>query len=102
MEAKRVGNLSVNDGHGLMDNEGLCESLLNDMNNLFKQLFSGQYLLACSVATQITQKLINLKKGIRNDTESLKDNIENLKNQINELNMMFSVNANKKDGVNVE
>ena len=31
---KKAGDITVNDGKGLMDNEGLCDSLLLDLNNL--------------------------------------------------------------------
>jgi hypothetical protein len=100
MNSKKIGDLTVNDGKGLYDNEGLCDTLIKDMNNLLKQLFSGQYLAACNVITQITQKLVNLKKGIKTDTDSLKNNIEDLKKQNAELNRMLS--EQKKDGVESE
>lgn len=85
MEKKQVSNATVNDGKGLYDNEGLCETLLNDLNNLFKHLMNGQYINACTVASFMAQKLINLKKGIKTDMDSLQKNIEELKNMNNSL-----------------
>lgn len=79
-------NITANDGKGLYDNEGLCDSLINDLNNLVKQCMNGQYIVACSVVSQIAQKLINLKSGIKHDTDALKNNIEDMKNLNNELN----------------
>ena len=98
MNSKKIGDLTVNDGRGLFDNEGLCDTLINDMNNLLKQFLTGQYLTGCIVVSQISQKLINLKKGIKTDTDSLKNNIEELKNQNNELQRMLSEKSKTKDG----
>ena len=97
MNGKKIGDLTVNDGGGLFDSEGLCDSLINDLNNLLKQTVSGQYIVACSVATQMAQKLINLKKGIKADTDSLKENIETLKREKTMLNECVD-NLTKKDG----
>lgn len=76
---KKIGDLTVNDGKGLMDNEGLCDSLINDLNNLVKQFITGQYIIGCSLVTAMSQKLINLKKGIHDDMQSMKDKVEELK-----------------------
>ena len=69
----------MNDGKGLYDNEGLCDSLINDLNNLVKQFMAGQCILGCSVVTAMSRKLINLKKGIHDDMQSMKDRVEELK-----------------------
>lgn len=79
MDVKKVGNLTVNDGGGLYDNEGLCDTLINDLNNLIKQFMNGQYIVGCSVAAQMAQKLINLKKGIKADLDSMREKVEDLK-----------------------
>ena len=76
---KKVGDITVNDGKGLMDNEGLCDSLIIDLNNLSKQLMTGQYIQFCTLVVSMSQKLINLKKGITNDMQSMKDKLEELK-----------------------
>lgn len=87
---KQVGDLTVNDGKGLMDNEGLCDSIINDLNNLVKQLLSGQYIVGCTVITEMAQKLINLQKGIRNDMQSMKDKLEELKRINDDLMQQIS------------
>lgn len=76
---KKVGDITINDGKGLMDNEGLCDSLLIDLNNISKQLMTGQYIQFCTLVVSMSQKLINLKKGITNDMQSMKDKLEELK-----------------------
>ena len=82
---KKVGDLTVNDGKGLMDNEGVCDSLLLDLNNLPKVLMTGQYIQFCTLVVSMSQKLLNLKKGITNDMQSMKDKVEELKRMNDDL-----------------
>ena len=84
--------IPVNDGKGLLDNVGMCDSLANDLNILVKDLTNGDYLKFCFMVAQMTTKLSNLKKGIQNDTNSLKHNIEELKRIISELQSKEGVN----------
>ena len=85
-------NKKVNDGKGLFDNEGLCDTIKQDLNNLIRLVMNGQYILACSLVSSIAIRLENLKKGIKNDSDSQKEKIEELKRQIDSL-------LNDKDGV---
>lgn len=73
-------DVPVNDGGGLMDNIGLINSLIVDCNNSTKALVSGNYVLYSSINVQMVQKLTELKKGVKNDTEGLMKQIEDLKN----------------------
>jgi hypothetical protein len=82
---KKIGDLTVNDGHGLLDNEGLCDSIVEDLNNLLKNIAAGQYIRVSSLVLEMVQKLMNLKKGIRNDRKSLEDQLEDLRRLNNEL-----------------
>ena len=82
---KKVGELTVNDGKGLMDNEGLCDSLLLDLNNLPKVLMTGQYIQFCAMIASMAQRLANLKKGINADMQSMKDKVEELKRMNDDL-----------------
>lgn len=95
---KRVGDLTVNDGNGLFDNEGLCDSLIADCNNAVKHLCSGQYLQFCGQMIQITKKLTNLKTGIRNDMQALVNKVEELKRMNDELAEQVYGLPVKKDG----
>ena len=85
-------NIKVNDGGGLFDNEGLCDQLKRDLNNVIKCAMAGEYVTACALVAGMNVKLSNLKKGIKADTDSLKEKIEDLKRLINSMN--------EKDGVN--
>lgn len=76
---KKIGDLNVNDGKGLYDNEGLCDSLLLDLNKLPRLLIDNQFVSCCSLIVSMTQKITNLKTGIRNDMDSMAVKIEELK-----------------------
>ena len=95
---KKVGDISVNDGKGLFDNDGLCDSLLNDLNNLPKTLANGQYIQFCAVVSNMAQKIINLKNGIRNDMDSMKAKVEELKRTNDELANQLTGLPVEKDG----
>ncbi|MBO7206995.1 MAG: hypothetical protein J6W10_05220 [Kiritimatiellae bacterium] len=75
----------MNDGKGLFDNEGLCDTIKQDLNSLIKLAMNGQYILACSLVASIAVRLENLKKGIKSDSDSQKEKIEELKRQIDSL-----------------
>ena len=71
--------IPVNDGKGLYNNEGLCDTLKIDLNNLLKSFNSGQLIQAAGIVIQMVQKLDNLKKGIKADLASKDEIIEELK-----------------------
>ena len=79
--------ITVNDGGGLMDNIGLIDSLLIDCNDLPKALISGEYVRFCGKIVEMVQKLALLKQGVKNDTESMKNQIKELlkERDVNEL-----------------
>ena len=87
---KKIGDLAVNDGKGLMDNEGLCDSLLLDLNNLPKVLMTGQYIQFCAMVSSMAQRLANLKKGINADMQSMKDKVEEMKRINDDLMQQIS------------
>ena len=82
---KKVGDLTVNDGKGLMDNEGLCDSLLVDLNRIPKALMDGQNIQFCAIIQSMAQRLTKLKSGIKADLESKDKIIEELKRLNDEL-----------------
>ena len=69
-EVRKVGDLTVNDGKGLLDNNGLIDSLIADCNTVVKRLASGEYIAFCALITGMVQKLVNLKAGIKNEADS--------------------------------
>ena len=68
--------------NGLYTNSELIDTIIVDMNNMIKEALSGQYVQICYIVTGMTQKLINLKKGIDEDLASKDKVIEQLKDQL--------------------
>lgn len=81
----QADRMPVNDGGGLYDNQGLCDSLIVDCNNLIKSGFAGQYIQVCNTVVSMVQKLTNLKDGIAKDLASKDKIIEELKATNNAL-----------------
>ena len=98
MEQKKVGNVTVNDGKGLYDNEGMCDLLVADLNSLVKELANGQFLQFCIQITGMTQKIMNLKKGIHDDMQSMKEKVEELKRMNDSLVEQMTGLPVEKDG----
>lgn len=74
-----MDEIRVNDGKGLMDNEGLINSLIMDCNELPKTLMQGQYVHFCAKICEMVQKLSKLESGVKNDTKSREDMIKELR-----------------------
>lgn len=70
--------MTLNDGGGLYDNSGLCDTLIVDCNNAVKAAMSGQYIQFCAMMVQMVQKITNLKKGIAADLEARDKTIRDL------------------------
>ena len=68
--------------NGTYTNSELIDTIIVDMNNMIKEALSGQYVQICYIVTGMTQKLINLKKGIEADLASKDKVIEQLKEQL--------------------
>ena len=69
----------------MLTNDELIESLIKDVNNLVKNMAAGQYVQFCLLVTQITQKLLNLKTGIKSDMDNKNSVIESLKETIRSM-----------------
>ena len=67
---------------GLYNSLELIDTIIVDMNNMIKEALSGQYVQICYIVTGMTQKLMNLKKGIDADLASKDKVIEQLKDQL--------------------
>lgn len=65
--------------NGLYTNTELMDSVIVDLNNTLKELFSGQYIQACCHVTQMSQKLVNLRNTIDNDLKNRDETIATLK-----------------------
>lgn len=95
---KKIEDTTINNGGGLWDNVGLCDVLVNDLNNLQKTLVSGQYIQFCAIVTAMAQKLVNLKNGIQKERESADGKIEELKNMNDRLVEQITGLPVDKDG----
>ena len=84
-EARKVSNVTVNDGKGLLDNEGLIDSLIVDTNNLVKDLVSGQYVQFSRTIVYMIQKLANLKNNLKIEISSRDNEIALLRSQLQEI-----------------
>ena len=71
--------------NGLLTNEELVDTLIADVNTLVKSMAAGQYVQFCLIVTQITQKLVNLKTGIKSDIDNKNKVIETLKEHIRNM-----------------
>lgn len=85
MESKSIGDITVNNGKGLLNNEGLIDSIIVNCNELVQALTGGKYVLFCSIVVEMVQKLSNLKEGVRNDLQNRENHIEDLKQLCDEL-----------------
>ena len=77
--------VKVNDGGGLLDAEGMINSLIIDCNNAVKAVASGEYIGWCGICVQMVQKLSALKNGITEDIKSRDKRISELKESNDEL-----------------
>ena len=74
-----TGEVKTNDGSGLMDNIGMIDSLIVDCNENVKKLLAGQYIAFCKGMYDMVNKLGLLKAGVKNDTEGLQRQVDDLK-----------------------
>ena len=84
-DVHKVGDFTVNDGKGLFDNLGIIDTLIEDCNELPKDLMNGQNVRFCKRIVHMVQKLANLKTGIEADMNDLKEQIKDLNKQNEEL-----------------
>ena len=88
----------------MLTNEELVGTLISDLNSLVKNVSGGQYIQACIIVTGMSQKMLNLKEGIKKDIDSKNRVIESLKEQLRqagaEVNDMSIEEFMKKGGGN--
>lgn len=71
----------INDGKGLMDTEGMFDSLITNLNDALKYLHSGQSIAFCDAMHRIAVKITALKKGVLGEIKSKDDLIAALRNE---------------------
>lgn len=99
----KTDNKAVNDSYRPLDSEGVCDSLVEDLNNLLKNMAAGQYIRVSSLTLEMVQKLHNLKNGIKAERKNLEDQNEDLRRLNNELaEKAFGAPANKENETTAE
>ena len=77
-----TGEIKVNDGGGLMDNLGMIDSLIVDCEKGMKALLAGSPLEYAAITVEMVKKLGLLKAGVKNDTEDLRRQINELRERL--------------------
>lgn len=85
MEPTQIGDITVNDGNGLLDSDGLMETIIVDCNDAVKSLFSGNNIAFCNKMVQIVQKVSLLRKNWKQEKEAKEKQIADLMIRNHEL-----------------
>ena len=64
--------------NGFYTNVELIDSIIIDLNSCIKEVADGQYIQACNMVTQMSQKLVNLRNTVDNDLKNREQVIEEL------------------------
>lgn len=98
MEKKNAGDMTASNGKGFLDNAGLCDSLISDLNRIPKLLIIGQNVAFCDLIAKMAQKITNLKKGISEETRLMKEKVDELKRMNDNLMEQITGLPVEKDG----
>lgn len=74
--------MMVNDGNGLMDNSGMIDSLIVDCEKAAGAIHGGHHIAFCKIMIDMVTKLTQLRAGVINDTQNLKDQVESYKQML--------------------
>lgn len=85
-DAKKIGDLTVNDGKGLYDNDGMFDAIIVKINTALKSLMDGQTIDFCGKINESCRMILVLKQAVINEREGLKNKVEDLKRFNHELN----------------
>lgn len=83
---------------GLFSHAELIDTLMQDCEKIMKSLVSGKYLDFAMILIQMLQKLTNLKGGIEDDLQSMKNKIDELKKVNDEMNEKLNYYIQKEGG----
>lgn len=93
---------------GLYTNAELLDSLIEDLNRLFKYLIDNQFIAYCTLVGNMGQKIRLLKRNVQHDLDEKDGRIEELKRLLHEAGTEvkdmtpeeFAKKYEKKDGDN--
>ena len=101
-EARRISNVTVNDGNGLYDNDGLIDTIIVDLNDILNNMAAGQYIRICNLVVGMTQKLTNLKKSMKEELACKDQQVADLFNLNKELERQLNGFPEDIEGDNEE
>ncbi len=81
-----MDDIKVNDGGGLWDNAGLCDTLTVDCNEMLKRICSGNYVGFAVLVVSMVQRLSNLKTGIEQERADFEKQIAELRKLLDDIN----------------
>ena len=81
-----MGNeINVNDNGGLLNTEGMIDSMIVECSDMVKTRVSGNYVGFCVKTVDMVQRLTALKKGVADEMESKDEIIRELRRVNNDL-----------------
>lgn len=81
-----MDDIKVNDGGGLWDNAGLCDTLTVSCNDLLREICAGRYVGFAALIVDMVQRLSNLKKGIEAERADFEKQIAELRKLLDDIN----------------
>ena len=85
MEKRSIDGVTVNDGKGLLDNDGLMQTIIVDCNDAVKGALSGNYISFCDKMVQVVQKVSLLRKNWEQEINAKEKQIADLMDRNHEL-----------------
>ena len=85
MERRSIDGVIVNDGNGLLDNDGLMQTIIVDCNDAVKGALSGNYISFCDKMVQVVQKVSLLRKNWKQEKDNKEKQIADLMARNHEL-----------------
>lgn len=85
MEKRSIDGVTVNDGKGLLDNDGLMQTIIVDCNDAVKGALSGNYISFCDKMVQVVQKVSLLRKNWEQEMNAKEKQIADLMARNHEL-----------------
>lgn len=75
IEEVKVSDLDTSGAKGIYDSQTFCNSVIVDVDEALKQIFSGERVGFCNTMIQIVRKMALLKDGIQKDLEAKDEQI---------------------------
>ena len=77
--------ISVNDGGGLYDRNGMLDGLILDCESVMKAIMAGSGIRLASLLVEMVQKLTALKKGVAEEVKNLTEERDQAREYADEM-----------------